>query len=233
MLEPLMLRGILFDFHGTLVDLQTDEHQLAPWRVLTSWLDYRGATFDAQVLQAMYLASVQRSLDHSAEAYPDVDVEAVFAELLRSGGGDAADARAAAQLLRSRTITRWHVFEESLEVVSALASRYPLALVSDSQEPYLLPELRRSGLAEHFKAVVVSSRYGYRKPDPRLFQRALAQLGIAAADAVYIGDSRERDVAGAASAGIRPILVARYDGHAGADGVKVLRNLRGLLRFAQ
>ena len=232
-METVTPRAILFDFYGTLVDVHTDEHPHAPWQVLASWLAYRNATFDAGVLRQTYLDAAQRTLDESTEAHPDVDVVTIFEAILRDGGGDPGDAVPAAQLLRSLTITRWQVYEESAAVVSALAARFPLALISDSQEPYLFPELRRSGLAEHFGTIVVSSLYGYRKPDPRLFGVALEELGIAPSEAVYVGNSWERDVIGARNAGVRPILIEREHDRGGDDGVEVLRDLRGLLRFTQ
>src|SRR6185503_18463800 len=72
-----------------------------------------------------------------------------------------------------------------------------------------LPELRQVALDSFFKTVVMSSRYGYRKPDPRLLQTGLDQLGIRASEAVYVGDSWLRDVEGAHAAGVHPIWIRR------------------------
>ena len=63
-------------------------------------------------------------------------------------------------------------------MLETLAERYRLALVSDSQTLYIEPELRTTSLAELFEVVVISSELGYRKPDPRVFQNALARLGL-------------------------------------------------------
>jgi len=46
-------------------------------------------------------------------------------------------------------------------------------VVSDAQSAYALPELRAVALADYFAATIISGDYGYRKPDPRLFQAAL------------------------------------------------------------
>jgi 4-nitrophenyl phosphatase len=46
------------------------------------------------------------------------------------------------------------------------------------------------------------------KPEPPLFQVALARLGVAAGEAVMVGDSLESDVRGARSVGLRAILFA-------------------------
>jgi putative hydrolase of the HAD superfamily len=46
---------------------------------------------------------------------------------------------------------------------------------------------------------------GAAKPDPRIFEVALARAGVARAEAVHIGDTLTQDAAGAEAAGITPI----------------------------
>jgi FMN phosphatase YigB (HAD superfamily) len=51
------------------------------------------------------------------------------------------------------------------------------------------------------------------KPHPAIFERALAELSVAAAQAVMVGDMLEMDVGGAQAAGIRGVwLDARRRG---------------------
>ncbi|MEJ1964629.1 MAG: HAD hydrolase-like protein [Gammaproteobacteria bacterium] len=50
------------------------------------------------------------------------------------------------------------------------------------------------------------------KPQPALFQRALAAMGVAAANAVMIGDNPSTDGAGAAALGMDFVLVGRQPG---------------------
>jgi len=54
-------------------------------------------------------------------------------------------------------------------------------------------------------AVVDSELVGCSKPDPRIFTTALETLRVAAADAVFVGDSAARDMAGARALGMRHI----------------------------
>lgn len=63
------------------------------------------------------------------------------------------------------------------------------------------------GLDDLVDFCVVSGEEGVWKPDPRIFAEALRRGGTEAADAVFVGDSAEHDVAGARGAGIRPIWV--------------------------
>jgi putative hydrolase of the HAD superfamily len=87
-----------------------------------------------------------------------------------------------------------------------LKTRHRLAVVSDAQSAYGLPELQAVGLARYFKPIVISGDYGYRKPDPRLFQAALSELEVRPEEAIFVGNDRFRDVLGARQVGMKTIL---------------------------
>ena len=53
-------------------------------------------------------------------------------------------------------------------------------------------------------------RAGFGKPDPRIFQWAAENAGVASTEAAHVGDQVENDVQGARDAGLLPILVDRY-----------------------
>jgi len=60
-------------------------------------------------------------------------------------------------------------------------------------------------------AVFDSAIVGYEKPDPRIFEHALAHLGADRERTIHVGDTPSADVDGALAAGIRPILVDPHD----------------------
>ena len=70
--------------------------------------------------------------------------------------------------------------------------------------------LAEHGLLAHLDSVVVSSEVGYRKPHPSLFRRALSDLGVEAAEAVFVGDRMPEDIAGAQAVGMRAVLTHQY-----------------------
>jgi putative hydrolase of the HAD superfamily len=61
-------------------------------------------------------------------------------------------------------------------------------------------------------AILDSATVGLEKPDPRLFALALERLGVAAENAVHVGDSVHADVAGARAAGLAAGLFTPYGG---------------------
>jgi ribonucleotide monophosphatase NagD (HAD superfamily) len=69
------------------------------------------------------------------------------------------------------------------------------------------------------------------KPEPPLFRIALRRLGLEAAQAAMVGDSRESDVAGGRRVGLRTVLYAPEGAPADAADV-VVRSWKELARLA-
>ena len=70
------------------------------------------------------------------------------------------------------------------------------------------------------------------KPHRELFLKALEVSGCRAKEVVHIGDSVTSDVAGAASAGIRPLLLDRR-GKGAPEGVEAGRSLEEALGWIE
>jgi putative hydrolase of the HAD superfamily len=69
-------------------------------------------------------------------------------------------------------------------------------------------DLERFGLLEYLPVRVYSSRAGYIKPDERIFRQALDKFDVAPAEAVFVGDKIDVDIAGPQKIGMRGILLA-------------------------
>jgi putative hydrolase of the HAD superfamily len=118
----------------------------------------------------------------------------------------------------------FELFEDAIPVLQELrAARLRIGVVSNGVRD--LTEF----VAHHRLGVdvIVDSRtHGRVKPHPTIFQAALELLGVAAAEAVMVGDSLEEDVEGARALGMRAILVDREDRY--PDVEERLTDLYGL-----
>ena len=65
------------------------------------------------------------------------------------------------------------------------------------------PTCERFGLLDYLPVRVYSSRAGYIKPDERIFRQALDRFDVAPAEAVFVGDKLDVDVAGPQKIGMR------------------------------
>jgi putative hydrolase of the HAD superfamily len=92
-----------------------------------------------------------------------------------------------------------------------------LGLVSNAFDPgwLLHRDLEQMGLAERLDFAVFSSEVGVRKPDPRIFERALEALGVGPENALFVGDRLYEDVRGAGELGMTTVqaLWFRADEH--------------------
>jgi HAD superfamily hydrolase (TIGR01509 family) len=93
---------------------------------------------------------------------------------------------------------------EALARLRALDLR--LVVVSNS-DGTVEQSLVTAGLRGHFHEVVDSARVGFEKPDPRIFQHALAISGADAARTLHVGDLYHADVLGARAAGLHAALL--------------------------
>lgn len=69
--------------------------------------------------------------------------------------------------------------------------------------------LERLGLDRYLDFVLASASVGLAKPDPNLYRLALERAGVAAGQALMVGDSLRADVEGAEAAGLRGVLLRR------------------------
>lgn len=76
----------------------------------------------------------------------------------------------------------------------------------DTRIHTVLPAL---GLNHYFTSVTISTEVGAAKPNPQIFQAALAKHNCPAEAAWHIGDSRTEDYEGAKAVGIRAIWIDR------------------------
>ncbi|HXM55474.1 MAG TPA: HAD family hydrolase [Candidatus Dormibacteraeota bacterium] len=166
-------------------------------------------------------AAIERFHYHAMLAYDEAPGDepalslAYLAGFVTAAGlpGDlAADFRAAI------TEAGWQpAIQPSLDALPALAARVRLAIVSNSDGTVerRLADARvlqvGPGPGVSVVAVVDSAAVGIEKPDPRIFDFALAACGLGPGSVVHVGDSRRTDVAGALAAGIRPLHLDPFD----------------------
>jgi putative hydrolase of the HAD superfamily len=91
--------------------------------------------------------------------------------------------------------------------MTELSATHSLALLTNGAPDLQREKIAASGLESFFKAIAVSGEHGIGKPKPEIFHRLLSELGVSPGEAIMVGNSLERDIAGARNAGIRSIWI--------------------------
>lgn len=98
---------------------------------------------------------------------------------------------------------------EVTAAIEQLGARYRLALLSNGSGERQRAKLDRLGLEHHFNRIFISDEVGADKPDPRIFEHALAVCGVPRERALMIGDDPARDIAGALAVALPACWIAR------------------------
>jgi HAD superfamily hydrolase (TIGR01662 family) len=90
---------------------------------------------------------------------------------------------------------------------------YTLGIIANTITETEIPDwLETDGLTDAFKAVVLSSKVGYRKPGPEIYFEACRRIGVEPARCAYVGDNPIRDVEGTRLAGFGMAIVFLLEG---------------------
>jgi putative hydrolase of the HAD superfamily len=94
---------------------------------------------------------------------------------------------------------------DAKEVLAYLHPRYYLGVLTNGAPSLQGEKIAASGLEPFFQAITVSGERGIGKPRAEIFFQLIAELGTLPSEVVMVGNSKERDIAGAYNAGIRSV----------------------------
>ena len=109
---------------------------------------------------------------------------------------------------------RWNfqpsdMYDDAKKTIEDLrASGLKIGLVAN-QPKSAVDSLKRDGIFELVDFLGISAVVGIEKPDPRIFELALAQLGTKADETIHIGNRLDTDVLPAKSLGFKTVWILR------------------------
>lgn len=236
-----MIKGLIFDVNGTMADILTDESSEEVYRVLSNFLDYQGISLSPGDVKRLYFDANKRQRRTSPEKFPEFDVVAIFRELLENHAtaytADLPEEKLnvlpliLAEIFRAASRFKLQLYPGVREVLDDLRGRYQLAVLSDGQTAWAVPELRSAGLLDFFNPVIVSGDLKFCKPDRRMFELALSEMRLSAPEVLFVGNDMYRDVFGAHEAGLKTIFFKSNQGeqkYRGAEPDYIIYDFRQL-----
>lgn len=191
------------------------------WARVAEALGRQGIATSAAALAAaephakreMDLASVMARTDDRQRGW------IYFESVLRHAGleatGAAREALAEVRAYHDAHNVWEHVPDDVRPMLTGLRALGVRLVVVSNANGRLHRMFDRVGLTPHVDVILDSHHFGVEKPDPRLFQLALAESGADAATTVHVGDFFHIDVVGARAAGLAEAVLfdaaALYD----------------------
>ena len=204
---------VFFDFFGTLVDYDPSIHPT--YNAPLAFARAAGVAIGAEQVDAHW----QRAWDELDAAAAETGREFAMHEVAQHywhAIGAPPLPPGAIETLIAEYIDAWTESVApaagALDCVEDLAKDHRLAVVSNTHYPELVPRLvRKFALHNAIETVITSVTVGWRKPHPKIFETALRECGVAATDAVFVGDNWRADVEGPRAIGMAAVYVGPAD----------------------
>jgi putative hydrolase of the HAD superfamily len=216
-------QAVFFDFGGTLFSYKGIE--LGALDLVRRAAEHLGVRAELPKLDRVYQeasrAAYQAFARRSFYLYRDLFHE-TFRRFARSVGG-----RATQEYLdwfheeqRLLLLNGCALRPDCIEILQAARGQgIHVAVVSNIDDDYLLPMIRRCGLKGVLDAWTSSEEAVSCKPDPGIFHHALRKAGATPESGLFVGDSPEQDVAGARGVGMTTVLIREPGSHPPGSGV--------------
>lgn len=210
-----MVRNIIFDLYGTLVDIRTDEFSLDFWRKAVQVFATGGASFSPSELRTAYSKYVKRALrrerlKHPTYKHVDIDLLQVFRRLYSDKGinADMSLLRRTAQRFRKDSTLHLRLYDGVSELLDGLRSAgKKIFLLSNAQESFTLPEMEELGILRCFDGIMISSEERVCKPQKQFFEKLLTKFQLDPQECLMVGNDKNSDMLGAKGVGIRGLYI--------------------------
>jgi putative hydrolase of the HAD superfamily len=190
-----MVKSVLFDLDGTLLDRDTSVEQFisVQYDRLTDALSH--------IPKNDYITRFIE-LDCHGHVWKDKVYQDLVAEFTIEDIGWQA-------LLKDYEMRfQFHCvpFKFLIEMLDELKQQgYLLGIITNGRGQFQSRAIEGLGIREYFDAILISEVEQVRKPQLEIFARAMNRLGVSASDSVFVGDHPEADIAGAKGAMMRTI----------------------------
>ncbi len=192
----LMIKTIIFDFWGTLVENGT----YSPVRQVRNILNLRDMLFSEYIIK-LERAMMLRKFADLKEAFENVCKEFAISP---------------PPYKLNTLIGMWNKnwllakpYPETIQLLGELKKNYKLVLISNTDNFSVEPVLKKFDLEKYFDLILLSYKTGILKTDKQMFEQALKNFGIKPEEVIMVGDSIESDIKPAEEFGIKAVLVDR------------------------
>ncbi len=196
-----MIRGILFDLDGTLLNRSDSLHQCirAQYERNCAILN----DIESQQYLNDFITLDRNGYNHKKNVYKS---------LVEKYGLD----KQASDLLLEDYYFHFHNhclpikgFDRLIHYLNQ--SPCQLGLITNGETEFQQNTIDALSLADVFHCILISEQEGLKKPSPEIFQRGLSMLGVRASETIFVGDHPTNDIKAAKKSGMGTIWV--YNSH--------------------
>lgn len=212
-----MIKGVLFDFWGTLVENGTYSPLRQSYQILGARMP-----FSAFVVLFEQAYMTRKFEDHTS----------AFKEVFKAFRIDENPA------VMEKLIGVWNKnkllakpYSETVEALEALKKKgIKLAIISNTPCFGASEVIEKFDMKKFFDFIALSYETGLLKTEKKMFAKVLKELKIDKSEALMVGDSIETDIEGAKLAEVKGILIDRRDRRDFPEKIKNLKEVLDLVK---
>lgn len=125
-------------------------------------------------------------------------------------------------------------YDESHEIIEYLYNKgYKIAVATNGLNKLQKPRILNTSFGKYFNIIMTSEESGYSKPNPKIFDDIIKELGVNKDNALVIGDSLKHDILGANNTGIESVWFNQRNQFNESDIMPtyIVQNLRDLKKM--
>ncbi len=212
-----MIKAIFFDFYNTLVRFwpPLDQIQQASCQEFGFNIEPEAISYGYSVADIYFNRENEIKPLATRTEEERLDFFARYEQILLDNAGLSVTTDLARQIwqIAISVPKDFILFEDTIGALERLkAQGYQLGVVSNLRRD--MNELCRNlGIGPYLDFCLTSAEIGVEKPDPAIFVAALERAGVAAPEAVHVGDQPRSDLVGARGAGLHAVLLDRGNWH--------------------
>lgn len=209
------VKGIAFDLGDTLIG--TGTLMLAGAEYAAQQLHSAGLILDEEKLVRTFLEADDMSdFPHINHLFSHIEISQ---EALAESGVIDPDTTLSTLTIASAFLAYYRhkvrqLVQPNTQLISLLgklrARDFLLGVISNGTLEGQIEVMTRLGILRYFDDILISEEIGVEKPDPEIFRTASERLGMEPESILFIGDSWETDILGAAAVGFQVALSVQY-----------------------
>lgn len=218
--EKEKFKAIFFDFGGTLVDTESDNH--AHLEMMRDIICRYNLPLQAEALVEKYNSLIftkEMTLldpDPLNKSFSPLreSTKKAFAQLISEGKiiPSQEDFSWLEKIYLKRHLDCIRLFPETFTIIAWIRknSSLHLGIISDIDNDYMDFQFKTLGIRDLFDSITTSEEVQSYKPDPQIFQTALKKANCQGKEAIIIGDSYTKDILGGKQMEMTTIWINRF-----------------------
>ncbi len=210
-----MLKAVIFDFGDTLILTDRFNYEHCLKRLFQS-LEADGIKLPYEDAVRVYFEVRDKTYEETERSLREIKFCNRIVETLKRFSYSLDDSHPiiirAAEAFSDAFVDFMRMEKNTYGLLEKLSLKYKLGMISNfAYAPAVHKTLTRFNLTKFFATLIISGEFGWRKPSPKIFRKALHDLRIKAEESVFVGDSLVADIVGARKVGMKAIWLKRRE----------------------